>query len=184
VNACVIRYWNRKKKKLDHKALRQALRTWCDANVPRAYSRLQPDSVADITGIRTWSHVATVAAARSSSRSIGTGSIRCGSIEAMGTPARCSRLGPPRQATPMLLACTREDPAGRSWRWSDEDWNHAVVSLQERGWLNDDGLPTTEGLAVRHCIKTKRMHWHSNPGCISVKSAPTVSGRFSGTCCK
>ena len=53
----------------------------------------------------------------------------------------------------MLIACTREDPAGRSWRWPDADWNQAVASLQERGWLNDDGLPTTEGLAVRHRIE-------------------------------
>ena len=59
----------------------------------------------------------------------------------------------PRQAAPMLIACTREDPAGRSWRWPDADWDQAVVSLQERGWLNDDGLPTTEGLAVRHRIE-------------------------------
>ncbi len=59
----------------------------------------------------------------------------------------------PRQAAPMLIACTREDPAGRSWRWPDEDWNQAVVSLQERGWLNDDGLPTTEGFAVRNRIE-------------------------------
>ncbi|PON15743.1 hypothetical protein C2W62_22195 [Candidatus Entotheonella serta] len=61
----------------------------------------------------------------------------------------------PHQAAPMLIACTREDPAGRSWRWSDEDWHQAVVSLQARGWLNDDGLPTTEGLAVRHRIEAE-----------------------------
>ncbi|ETX08956.1 MAG: hypothetical protein ETSY2_02295 [Candidatus Entotheonella gemina] len=60
---------------------------------------------------------------------------------------------PPRQAAPMLIACTGEEKAGRSWRWTDDLWNQAVASLQERGWLNDNGLPTAEGLAVRARIE-------------------------------
>ena len=55
----------------------------------------------------------------------------------------------PCQAAPMLIATTGEDRAGRSWRWPDDMWNQAVASLQERGWLNDSGLPTDEGLAAR-----------------------------------
>ncbi len=53
------------------------------------------------------------------------------------------------QAAPMLIASTGEDRAGRSWRWPDDIWNCAVASLQERGWLNDAGQPTAEGLAAR-----------------------------------
>lgn len=55
----------------------------------------------------------------------------------------------PCQATVMLIASAGEDRAGRRARWSDEAWNQAVVALQERGWLHDAGLPTTEGLAAR-----------------------------------
>ncbi len=55
----------------------------------------------------------------------------------------------PSQAAPMLIASTGEERDGRSWRWSDEIWNDAVASLQERGWLDDTGLPTAEGLAAR-----------------------------------
>jgi hypothetical protein len=49
----------------------------------------------------------------------------------------------------MLIASAGEDRAGRRARWSDDAWNQAVGALQERGWLNDAGLPTTEGLAAR-----------------------------------
>lgn len=55
----------------------------------------------------------------------------------------------PSQAAPMLIASTGENRSGRSWIWSDESWNEAVASLQERGWLNDAGLPTDEGWAAR-----------------------------------
>ncbi|ETX00664.1 MAG: hypothetical protein ETSY1_10390 [Candidatus Entotheonella factor] len=60
---------------------------------------------------------------------------------------------PPHQAAPMLIACTGEEKAGRSWRWTDDLWNEAVASLQERGWLTDDGRPTAEGLAARARIE-------------------------------
>lgn len=63
-----------------------------------------------------------------------------------------SRLTP-AQSAPMLIASTGESPSGRSWRWSDEDWNQAVASLQKRGWLDDDGAPTAEGLAARTRIE-------------------------------
>jgi hypothetical protein len=55
----------------------------------------------------------------------------------------------PCQSTVMLIASAGEDRAGRRARWSDDVWNQAVAVLQARGWLNDDGLPTTEGLAAR-----------------------------------
>lgn len=55
----------------------------------------------------------------------------------------------PSQAAPMLIATTGENRSGRSWSWSDASWNAAVASLQERGWLNDAGLPTDEGWAAR-----------------------------------
>jgi hypothetical protein len=55
----------------------------------------------------------------------------------------------PSQAAPMLIASTGEERDGRSWRWSDDIWNDAVASLQERGWLDDAGLPTAEGLVAR-----------------------------------
>jgi hypothetical protein len=55
----------------------------------------------------------------------------------------------PCQATLMLIASAGEDRAGRRARWSDDVWNQAVVSLQERGWLTDAGQPTSEGLAAR-----------------------------------
>jgi hypothetical protein len=60
---------------------------------------------------------------------------------------------PPCQAAPMLIASTGEDRDGLSWRWPDDIWNQAVASLQERGWLNDSGLPTAEGLAARARIE-------------------------------
>ncbi len=56
---------------------------------------------------------------------------------------------PPCQAAPMLIVSTGEDRAGRSARWPDDVWNQALAALQERGWLNDSGLPTAEGLAAR-----------------------------------
>jgi hypothetical protein len=55
----------------------------------------------------------------------------------------------PCQSTVMLIASAGEDRAGRRARWSDDIWNQAVAVLQARGWLNDNGLPTTEGLAAR-----------------------------------
>ena len=59
----------------------------------------------------------------------------------------------PRQAAPMLIATTGEERDGRSWRWSDEIWNEAVASLQERGWLDDAGQLTAEGLAARNRVE-------------------------------
>ncbi len=55
----------------------------------------------------------------------------------------------PCQATLMLIASAGEDKAGRRARWPDDIWNHAVVALQERGWLTESGQPTAEGLAAR-----------------------------------
>jgi helix-turn-helix protein len=55
----------------------------------------------------------------------------------------------PCQAAPLLMAMTGEDRASRSARWPNEVWNHAVAALQERGWLDDCGRPTAEGLAAR-----------------------------------
>ena len=60
---------------------------------------------------------------------------------------------PPNQAAPMLIATTGEARDGRSWRWPDDLWNQAVTALQERGWLNDAGTLTDEGLAVRTRIE-------------------------------
>ncbi len=59
----------------------------------------------------------------------------------------------PHLAAPLLIATTGEEKVGRSWRWSDEIWNQAVASLQARGWLNDAGQPTAEGLAVRQRLE-------------------------------
>lgn len=59
----------------------------------------------------------------------------------------------PCEATTTLLASAGEDPGGRRARWPDDVWNQAVASLQERGWLDDDGLPTTDGLAARSQIE-------------------------------
>jgi len=55
----------------------------------------------------------------------------------------------PNQAAPMLIATTGEPRDGRSWRWADDIWNQAVTTLQERGWLDDAGVLTNEGLAAR-----------------------------------
>ena len=49
----------------------------------------------------------------------------------------------------MLIATTGEPRDGRSWRWADDIWNQAVTTLQERGWLDDAGVLTNEGLAAR-----------------------------------
>ena len=59
----------------------------------------------------------------------------------------------PNQTTPMLIATTGEARDGRSWRWPDDLWNQAVAALQERGWLDDAGVLTDEGLAVRTRIE-------------------------------
>ncbi len=61
----------------------------------------------------------------------------------------------PCQATLTLIASAGEDPAGRRARWPDDVWNQAVMSLQERGWLNESGLPTTEGLAARDQVENE-----------------------------
>ena len=50
----------------------------------------------------------------------------------------------PSQAAPMLIATTGEARDSRSWRWPDDIWNQAVAALQERGWLDDAGVPTDE----------------------------------------
>ena len=61
---------------------------------------------------------------------------------------------PPSQAAPMLIAMTGEARALRfSWRWPDDIWNPAVAALQERGWLDDAGALTDEGLSVRTSIE-------------------------------
>ena len=62
---------------------------------------------------------------------------------------------PPIQAAPLLIATTGEEPVGRSWRWSDEDWRQGVAALQARGWLNEDGVLTAEGLAAREHIEAE-----------------------------
>ena len=60
----------------------------------------------------------------------------------------------PSQAAPMLIAMTGEARAIRfSWRWPDDVWNPAVADLQERGWLDDAGALTEEGLAARSHIE-------------------------------
>ena len=60
---------------------------------------------------------------------------------------------PPNQAAPMLIATTGEARDGRSWRWPDDLWTQAVATLQERGWLDDAGALTAEGLAIRTRIE-------------------------------
>ena len=60
---------------------------------------------------------------------------------------------PPNQAAPMLIATTGEARDGRSWRWPDDLWTQAVAALQERGWLDDAGALTGEGLAIRTRIE-------------------------------
>ena len=60
----------------------------------------------------------------------------------------------PSQAAPMLIAMTGEARAIRfSWRWPDDIWNPAVAALQKRGWLDDAGTLTDEGLAARTRIE-------------------------------
>jgi hypothetical protein len=39
--------------------------------------------------------------------------------------------------------------------WSDEDWSAAVARLQERGWLDRDGLFTATGRAARVAIEAE-----------------------------
>ena len=60
---------------------------------------------------------------------------------------------PPEQTAPLLIAATGEARDGRSWRWPDDVWNQAVAELQERGWLDDAGVLTDEGLAARTRIE-------------------------------
>ena len=59
----------------------------------------------------------------------------------------------PEQTAPLLIAATAEARDGRSWRWPDDVWNQAVAELQERGWLDDAGVLTDEGLAARTRIE-------------------------------
>jgi len=59
----------------------------------------------------------------------------------------------PHQTAPMLIATTGEARDSRSWRWPDDIWNQAVAALQERRWLDDAGVLTDEGLAVRTRIE-------------------------------
>ena len=59
----------------------------------------------------------------------------------------------PDQTAPLLIAATGEARDGRSWRWPDDVWNQAVAELQERGWLDDAGVLTDEGLAARTRIE-------------------------------
>jgi hypothetical protein len=59
----------------------------------------------------------------------------------------------PEQTAPLLIAATGEARDGRSWRWPDDVWNQAVAELQERGWLDDAGVLTNEGLAARTRIE-------------------------------
>jgi len=59
----------------------------------------------------------------------------------------------PDQTAPLLIAATGEARDGRSWRWPDDVWNKAVAELQERGWLDDAGGLTDEGLAARTRIE-------------------------------
>ena len=59
----------------------------------------------------------------------------------------------PEQTAPLLIAATGEARDGRSWRWPDDVWNQAVAELQERGWLDDAGVLTDEGLAARTRIE-------------------------------
>ena len=61
----------------------------------------------------------------------------------------------PSQAAPMLIATTGEARDSRSWRWPDDIWNQAVAALQERGWLDDAGVLTDEGLAARTRIEVE-----------------------------
>lgn len=48
-------------------------------------------------------------------------------------------------------------PAGqREYRgWTSEDWQTAVASLQQRGWLNDAGGLTSQGRSVRGAVEQR-----------------------------
>ena len=59
----------------------------------------------------------------------------------------------PAQTAPLLIAATGEARENRAWRWPDDVWNQAVAELQERGWLDDAGMLTDEGLAARTRIE-------------------------------
>ena len=59
----------------------------------------------------------------------------------------------PEQTAPLLIAATGEARENRAWRWPDDVWNQAVAELQERGWLDDAGGLTDEGLAARTRIE-------------------------------
>ena len=59
----------------------------------------------------------------------------------------------PNQAAPILSAATGEARNSRSARWPDDIWDQTVTDLQERGWLDDAGLLTDEGLAARTRIE-------------------------------
>ncbi len=39
--------------------------------------------------------------------------------------------------------------------WSDDDWSSAVTRLQDRGWLDREGLFTTEGRAARAAVEAE-----------------------------
>jgi hypothetical protein len=55
----------------------------------------------------------------------------------------------PNQAAPILTAATGESRNSRSARWPDDIWDQTVADLQERGWLDDAGMLTDEGLIAR-----------------------------------
>ena len=59
----------------------------------------------------------------------------------------------PNQAAPILAAATGEARTSRSARWPDDIWDRTVAALQERGWLDDAGMLTDEGLAARTRIE-------------------------------
>lgn len=59
----------------------------------------------------------------------------------------------PCQATVILIASAGEDHAGRRARWQDNEWHQAVLSLQERGWLDEAAQPTAAVLGVRTQIE-------------------------------
>ena len=59
----------------------------------------------------------------------------------------------PNQAAPILAAATGEARNSRSARWPDYIWDQTVAELQERGWLDDAGMLTDEGLVTRTRIE-------------------------------
>ena len=71
------------------------------------------------------------------------------------TSATLSARLTPCQATVMLIATAGEDRAGRRARWPDAVWYQAVALLQERGWLDENGQATAEGLAARRRVETE-----------------------------